>query len=172
LKKEDLIRTNGKAAMTGNNIVNNRLTWNKVSGLTLIAVLIGVLFGIWMMGQRIFLAPPMAAATSYFYVTVGFLPGLITFLICIWTRPRGKRFMLVVLIFLSCLIFFFYLIIIGPGFYNDIQCRAFAGPNSSGHLECGCRFETSEGNEILECSAEKLSPLPLIRLIEENRGGP
>ena len=38
-----------------------RLTWNRVGGLTLAVLVMGALFGVWMMRQRVFLAPPLAA---------------------------------------------------------------------------------------------------------------
>ena len=142
-----------------------KLTWNKVGGLTLMALCLGVLIGVCMMRQRIFLAPPLAASTPYFYIAVGSLPALITFMVTAWARPIGNRLMLVALPIFACVILVIYLAIIGPGFITDIQCQAAAG--SGYHLDCTCRFETIEGKGLSKCTADDLSPLPLIRLIEE-----
>ncbi|MEW6403491.1 MAG: hypothetical protein AB1649_16970 [Chloroflexota bacterium] len=158
--------------MTRDTARKTSLTWNKAGGLTLLALSSGILLGIWMMGQRIFLAPPLAPGTFYFYLAVGLLPALITLLIATCSRPTGKRLMIVALPVFSCVILVVYLVIIGPGLYTDIQCLATAGLGPSGHLECSCQVETSEGKGRFECTADELSPLPLIRLVEEKRGVP
>ena len=144
-----------------------KLTWNKVGGLTLMALCLGALIGVWMMRQRIFLAPPLAASTPYFYIAVGSLPALITFMVTAWARPIGNRLMLVALPVFACVILVTYLVLIGPGFITDIQCQAAAGSGSDNHLDCSCLFETIEGKSLSKCTADDLSPLPLIRLIEE-----
>ena len=143
------------------------LTWNKVGGLTLIALIIGILLGFLFLRQRVFLAPPLAAGTVYFYVVLALLPALITFLIAVRARPTGKRLMLVALPIFIFVIIIVYLTIIGPGLYTHIQCQAAAGPAPSGQLECSCQVESSEGKTVFECVADRLSPLPLIRLVEE-----
>ena len=158
--------------MTSNIPPTGRLTWNRVGGLTLLALFMSVLLGVWMMGQRIFLAPPWAAGTAYFYIAVGLLPALITLLLAAWTRPTGKRLMLVALPIFSCVIFVVYLAILGPGLYTDIQCQITAGLEPSRHLACSCQFESIEGRALFECTADELSPLPFIRLVEEKRGVP
>jgi len=151
---------------------NRRLTWNKAGGLTLAVLFMGVLVGVWMMRQRVFLAPPLAASTPYLYMAVGSLPALITFLVSAWAQPMGKRLMLVALPILGSVIFVIYLALIGAGFYADIQCQATPGSGSASHLDCSCRFETIEGKELVKCSADELSPLPLIKLVEEKWGAP
>jgi hypothetical protein len=156
--------------MTTDMTQNRKLTWNRVGGLTLAVLIMCVLVGVWMMRQRVFLAPPRAASTPYFYIAVGSLPALITFLVGVWARPTGKRIMLVALPIFGSVIFVIYLVLIGPGFYTDIQCQAT--PGSASHLDCSCRFETIEGKELVKCSADELSPLPLIRLVEEKWGAP
>ncbi len=151
---------------------SRRLTWNRAGGLTLAALLTGALVGVWMMQQRIFLAPPLSDSTPYLYMAVGLLPALITFLVSVWARPMGKRLMLVALPIYGIVIFVIYLALIGPGFYNDIQCQATSGSGSASDLDCRCRFETIEGKALVRCSADNLSPLPLIRLVEEKWGAP
>ena len=125
-----------------------------------------------MMGQRVFLAPPMAATTFYFYMAVGSLPALITFLVGAWARPTGKRAMLLALPIFGSVIFVFYLVLIGPGFYTDIQCQVASSSRLVSHLDCSCELETSSGKALVKCSADQLVPLPLIRLVEEKRGAP
>jgi hypothetical protein len=151
---------------------NGKLTWNRAGGLTLAVLIMCVLVGVWMMRQRVFLAPPMAASTPYFYVAVGSLPALITFLVSVWARPTGKRTMLVALPIFGSVIFIIYLVLIGPGFYTDIQCQAASGSRSASRLDCSCRFETIEGKVLVKCAADELAPLPLIRLVEEKWGAP
>ena len=158
--------------MTTGMTQNRKLTWNRVGGLTLAVLIMCVLVGVWMMRQRVFLAPPMAAATPYFYMAVGSLPALITFLAGLWARPTGKRTMLVALPIFGSVIFVIYLVLIGPGFYTDIQCQVASGSSSANRLDCSCRFETIEGKALVRCSADELAPLPLIRLVEENWGAP
>jgi hypothetical protein len=151
---------------------SRRQTWNRAGGLTLAVLFMGVLVGVWMMRQRVFLAPPLVASTPYLYMAVGSLPALITFLVGVWARPTGKRIMLVALPIFGSVIFVIYLALIGPGFYTDIQCQATSGSGSASHLDCSCLFETIEGKELVKCSADELSPLPLIRLVEEKWGVP
>jgi hypothetical protein len=158
--------------MTTDMTQKRRLTWNRAGGLTLAVLILCVLVGVWMMGQRIFLAPPMAASTPYFYMAVGSLPALITFLVGAWVRPTGKRIMLVALPIFGSVIFVFYLALIGPGFYTDIQCQVASGSKLARHLDCSCELETSSGKALVKCSADQLVLLPLIRLVEEKRGAP
>lgn len=152
---------------------NRKWTWNRVGGLTLAVLIVGVLVGLWMMRQRIFLAPPVAASTPYFYIAVGSLPALITFLVGVWKRPTGRRTMLLALPIFGGVIFFVYLVLLGPGFtYTDIQCQAASGSSSARRLDCSCRFEFISGRGQVKCSADDLAPLPLIRLVEEEWGVP
>jgi hypothetical protein len=158
--------------MTADVPQNRKLTWNRAGGLTLAVLLVSGLVGVWMMGQRVFLAPPLAASTVYLYIAVGALPALIAFLlIAVRARPAGSRVMLVALPVFAGVIFVIYLALIGPGFYTDIQCQAAPGPGSAGRLDCGCLFEATSGKALVKCSAEELAPLPLIRLVEEKWGG-
>ena len=158
--------------MTTDMTQKRKLTWNRVGALTLAVLTLCVLVGLWMMGQRIFLAPPMAASTPYFYMAVGSLPALMTFLVGAWARPTGKRTMLLALPIFGSVIFVIYLALIGPGFYTDIQCQVASGSRSASHLDCSCELETSSGKSLVKCSADQLAPLPLIRLVEEKRGVP
>lgn len=158
--------------MTADMTQNRKLTWNRVGALTLAVLIMCELAGVWMMRQRIFLAPPMAASTPYFYIAVGSLPALITFLVCVCTRPAGNRIMLVALPIFGSVIFAIYLALIGPGFYSDIQCQAASGSRSASRLDCNCLIEAISGKELVKCSADELAPLPLIRLVEEKRGTP
>ncbi len=158
--------------MTTDMTQNGKLTWDRAGGLTLAVLVTSVLVGVWLMRQRVFLAPPMAASTFYFYIAVGSLPALITFLVCVWARPTGKRTMIVALPVFGSVILIIYLIFIGPGFYTDIQCQVASGSRPAGRLDCSCRFEAISGKGLLKCSADKLAPLPLIRLVEEEWGAP
>ena len=158
--------------MTTDMTQERKLTWNRAGGLTLVVLILCVLVGLWMMGQRVFLAPPMAASTPYFYIAVGSLPALVTFLVSVGARPTGRRIMIVTLPVFGSVIFVFYLILIGPGFITDIQCQAASGSRSAGRLDCSCLVEYTSGKEQYKCSAEALAPLPLIRLVEEKRSAP
>ena len=153
--------------MTSDITPKRGLTWNGAAGLTLIALLAGIVLGILILRARIFLAPPLASDTIYFYVAVALLPALITFLLALRARPIGRRLMLLILPIFSCMIIIVYLTLIGPGMYTQIQCQAKAGSESSSQLDCRCRVESSDGKTVFECVADQLSPLPLIRLVEE-----
>jgi len=158
--------------MTTDMTQNKKLTWNKVGGVTLAVLMMSVLVGVWLMRQRVFLAPPMAASTFYFYIAVGSLPALITFLVGVGARPTGKRTMIVALPVFGSVILVIYLILIGPGFYADIQCQVASGSRPAGRLDCSCLVETTSGKGQVKCSAQALTPLPLIRLVEEKWGAP
>jgi len=158
--------------MTSDMTQKRKPTWNRIGALTLVILVLSVLVGLWMMGHRFFLAPPMAASTPYFYMVVGLLPALITFLIGAWARPTGKRTMLLALPIFGSLIFVFYLVLIGPGFYTNIQCQVASGSKLVRHLDCNCLLETSSGKGQVKCSADQLVTLPVIRLVEEKRGVP
>lgn len=158
--------------MTADVTQNRKLTWNRVGGLTLAVLMMGVLVGVWMMRQRVFLAPPLAAFTPYFYIAVGSLPALITFLVGVCARPAGSRIMLVALPVYGIVIFVIYLALIGPGFYTDVQCQAASGSRSASRLDCNCLIEATSGKALVKCSADELAPLPLIRLVEEKWGAP
>jgi len=157
--------------MTTDMTQNTKLTWNRVGGLTPAVLILCVLVGVWMMRHRIFLAPPLAASTPYFYIAVGSLPALITFLAGVCARPMGKRTMLLALPVFGTVIFVIYLALIGP-FYTDIQCQAAPGLRPASRLDCSCRFEFTSGKGLVKCSADALAPLPLIRLVEEKWGAP
>jgi len=158
--------------MTTDMTQERKLTWNRAGGLTLVVLILSVLVGLWMLGQRVFLAPPMATSTFYFYIAAGSLPALITFLVGAWARPTGKRTMLLALPIFGSVILFFYLVLIGPGFYTDIQCQVASSSRLVSHLDCICELETSSGKGLVKCSADQLAPLPLIKLVEEKRGVP
>jgi hypothetical protein len=159
--------------MTTDMTQNRKLTWNRLGGLTLAVLILCELVGVWLMRQRVFLAPPMAASTFYFYIAVAALPALITFLVGVWARPTGKRIMVVALPVFGSVIFVIYLILIGPGFsYTDIQCQAASGSRSASRLDCSCRFEFTSGKGSVKCPVVALAPLPLIRLVEEKWGAP
>ncbi len=151
--------------MTNDVTPKKRLTRNGVGGLTLLALIAGILIGVLFLSLRIFLAPPFADATVYFYIAVALLPAIITFLIALRARPTGRWLMLVLLPIFSFVLIIVYLTILGPGLYSHIQCQATAGTNQ---LNCSCRFEnSSDGRTAFDCAAARLSPLPLIRLVEE-----
>jgi hypothetical protein len=158
--------------MTTDMMQKTRLTWNRVGALTLAVLTLCVVVGVWMMGRRVFLAPPMAASTPYFYMAVGSLPALITFLVGVWARPTGRRTMLLALLIFGSVIFVFYLVLIGPGFYTDIQCQLASDSRLVRHLDCNCLLEATSGKSLVKCSADQLAPLPLIWLVEEKRGVP
>jgi hypothetical protein len=156
--------------MTTGTTPHRKLTWNQAGGLTLAVLAVSALAGVWLMGQRIFLAPPLAASTPYFYIAVGALPALITFpIIAVVMRPAGKRIMIVALPVFASVIFVIYLALLGPGFITDIQCQV-APPKAPGRLECSCRFAAVSGKSLEKCAADDLAPLPLIRLVGEEWG--
>ena len=158
--------------MTTDMTQKRKPTWNRVGTLTLAVLILSAIVGLWMMGRRVVLAPPLAASTFYFYMAVGSLPAMITFLVGVWARPTGKRTMLLALPIFGSVILFFYLALIGPGFYINIQCQVASGSKLVRHLDCNCLLETSSGKGQVKCSADQLVTLPVIRLVEEKRGVP
>ncbi len=158
--------------MKSENTQKRKPTWNQVGGLTLLALFLGMLIGIWMISQRLFLVPPLAVGTSDFYIAVGVLPALVTFFITVRARPTGSRFVLVALSIFGCMISIVYFTIIGPGMYTDIQCQATASSGLTSHLDCTCQFESSEGKVPSKCTADTLWPLPFMKLVEERQDVP
>jgi hypothetical protein len=155
--------------MTSEIIQRKKLTWNKAVALVFFALFAGPLAGIWMLKQRIFLAPPLAAGSQYFYMAVGLLPALVTLFIASRAQSMGKRLILVTSSMFGCLIVFFYLIVIGPAIYTDIQCQARVNSGLFSHLECICQFESSGSKIHSECSADKLLLLPFLKVVDEDK---
>jgi hypothetical protein len=151
------------------NKTRRKLTWNKVGGLTLAVLVLSALAGVWLMRERIFLAPPLAGSTAGFYLAFPVLLALITFIaISVRVRPGGSCIMLIALPVFAGVIFVVYLALIGPGIYSDVQCQA--APGAPRRLDCRCLSEGTSGSSLDKCVADDLAPLPLIRLVEERFG--
>jgi len=74
--------------MTTDMTHNRKLTWNGAGGLTLAVLFVSSLVGVWMMGQRVFLAPPLAASTFYFYINVDSPMEIIDILTAAGVKPE------------------------------------------------------------------------------------
>jgi len=144
-----------------------KLTWTKTVLWTCITLLLSAILGYRLVMARIFPAPPMAEYTLHFYTLLGLFPALILFGFFLIKKPGGSRIILAALPFLAGIIFFLYLGLIGPGLYEDIQCQPAIMVEQTRQLECQCRFSSSEGDASMRCVAEKLSIVPLIKLVEE-----
>lgn len=149
----------------------SKLTWTKAGLWTLLVLFISLLLSSGMTVTGVFLAPPMFKYTLQFYILLVLLPSLFTFLICVARRPRGERFMLVALPLILSVTICGYLLLTGPGYFNDIQCLPRQAAQASRQLECQCRFVHYEGTAQYACLAEDLAPFPFIRLIEVHWGG-
>jgi len=148
---------------------NQKMTWRTTGAWTLFTLFLSILAGIVLMGRKIFLSPPIASYTIYFYLTVVLLPTLIVFAVCVRRGPVGSRVTLVVLPIFASVLICFYLVLLGPAFYADIQCQSEERTRLIVRLDCQCEYNASGGTAQVSCVAEQLWPIPLIRLIEENR---
>ena len=145
------------------------VTWRRAGAWTFFTLFLSILAGIVLMGQRVFLAPPLAGYTVYFYLAVVILPSAVVFTVFARRRPSGSKATLVVLPILASLMVCFYLVLIGPAIYVDIQCQAEERTGLIVRLDCQCEYNTSSGTAQAACVAEKLRPIPLMRLAGENR---
>lgn len=146
---------------------NKKITWKAAGQWTLLTLFLSALTGIGLMRQRIFLAPPVASYTIYFYLTIVLLPPLVTFVICVRRHPVGQRTMLVMLPVFASVMLCFYLTLIGPASYNDIQCQTGEHTGLVVRLDCQCENAPS-GSPVQEpCMAEQWRPIPLMRLVKE-----
>jgi len=146
---------------------NQKITWNATGLWTMLTLFLSALAGIGLMSQRIVLSPPIAAYTIYFYLAIALLPPLATFVVCVRRHPVGRRKMLVMLPIFASVMLCFYLTLLGPAFYDDIQCKAVEHAGSMVRLECQCEYAPS-GSPVQEpCVAEQWWSLPLMRLVDE-----
>ncbi len=112
-------------------------------------------------------ASPIASYTIYFYLAIVLLPPLATFFIYVRRHPVGQRKPLVVLLVFASVMICFYLTLLSPAFYNDIQCQVRERTGLMVRLDCQCEYAPS-GSTILEpCAAEQWWPIPLMRLAQE-----
>jgi hypothetical protein len=144
---------------------SRKLTWKMASLWTAIVFMASSAFGIWLLGQRIFLAPPWAAYTADLYWLIGLSPPLIVYVAFALARPAGRSTVLAALTGFVVIVFIIYLYVIGPLLYTDIQCNPASGPQ--GRLTCGCYFDSSHGSGAFECQAVKLPNVPFIKLTRE-----
>ena len=77
--------------------------------------------------------------------------------------------MLVILPILAVVMICFYMTLIGPSFYTDIQCQSVGQEGLLVRLDCQCEYAVSVGTAQAPCAAKQLWPVPLIRLTEEYR---
>lgn len=145
------------------------MTWKTTGAWTLFTLFLSALVGIILMGRRIFLIPLFASYTIYFYLGVVILPALIVFVVFARRRPTGSKVTLVILPILASLMICFYVVLIGPAFYVDIQCQPKEQMGLVVRLDCQCEYNVSGGTRQAACVAEQLRPMPLMRLIAEDR---
>jgi hypothetical protein len=148
-------------------VTKRQLTWNTAGSLILLMALLGMVAGIGLIAWRIYLRPPFAAWTWYFYAVLPILPALVTFGLCLRARPVGRPTLVLASPILGGLMVCFYLALIGPAFYADIQCAPGQGSGLIVQLDCRCFRESSGGLTEESCIAEGWPSLPLIRLVGE-----
>ena len=148
---------------------NKKMTWRTVGARTLFTLFLSILAGIVLMGRRVFLAPPIASYTIYFYLGVVLLPSLVVFVVLARRHPTGSKAVLVILPILTGVMTCFYFVLIGPAFYANIQCQPYERTGVIVRLDCQCEYNVSGGTAQSTCTAEQFWPIPLIRLVEENR---
>ncbi len=145
---------------------NQKITWNATGLWTMLTFFLSVLAGIGLMRQKIVLSPPIASYTIYFYLAVVLFPSLATFIICVRRHPVGQQTMLVVLpVFVSVMICF-YLTLLSPAFYDDIQCQTGEHTRLIVRLDCQCEHAPSGSTVQEPCVAEQWWPIPLMRLVK------
>jgi len=135
---------------------------------TMSTLFLSVLVGIILMGQGIVLSPPIASYTIYFYLAIVLFPSLAIFVIHARRHPTGEqKKVLVMLSVFASVVVCFYLVLLSPAFYDDIQCQVREQSGSMVLLDCQCEHAPS-GSLVQEaCIAEKWQFIPLMRLVKE-----
>ena len=146
-----------------------KITWRRAGMWTFFTLFLSILAGIVLMGQRIFLVPPFASYTIYFYLAVVILPSLVVFVVFVRRGPEGPRVTLVLLPIFATVMICFYFVLIAPAFYVDIQCQPKERTGLIVRLDCQCEYNASGGTAQAACVAEQLRPIPLMWLVDENR---
>ena len=146
------------------NPVQNRLTWRKAALRVAAALFAGILLGIGLISQGIFLSPSQFQFSGLFYMAVALAPGSLVFILCALKRPSGSRLWPILLPILGAVLFIFYLALIGPCFYASIQCAPPTGSGPLLHQQCTCATQESSTGIQKQCVVDSLAGLPLIRL--------
>jgi len=145
---------------------DQKTTWNKTGLWTMLTLFLSILVGIVLMGQGIVLSPPISPYTIYFYLAIVLLPSITVFIICIRRHPMNQPKTLVMLSVFASVMVCFYLVLLSPAFYDDIQCQVREQSGSMVLLDCQCERAPS-GSPVQEpCIAEKWQFIPLMRLVK------
>jgi hypothetical protein len=136
------------------------LTWRKTAVFVLTTLLASIILSIWMLSQRIYLAVSLFQYTGLFYILSGLAPALTVFVICAMKHPTGSRLWFVLLPLLGGLILCFYLALIGPALYSEIECRPPTYSGLAVHQVCICKVTPYS----LGCTLDGLRILPFVRL--------
>jgi len=140
------------------------LTWRKTAVFVIATLLVSMVLGIWMLSQRISLASSLFQYTGLFYTVTGLAPALVVFVLCVMKHPSGSRLWLVLLPFLVGLLLLFYLALIGPGLYTEIECNSTTYSGLAVHQDCLCKVTGSSDFAQVKCSLDGLRILPFARL--------
>jgi len=139
------------------------LTWRKVAAFVLIILLASVFLGIWLASMRICLIPSLFRFTGLFYAGLGLIPAVIVLIICITKHPSGNRLWLILVPLLSFVLFCFYLTLIAPAFYSQIECQPAVYSGLMVHQDCTCTSPNSLDAPV-NCSLNGVGISPFVQV--------
>jgi hypothetical protein len=139
-------------------------TWRKTALYVIATLIVSIILSIGMLVLRITLTSSLFQYTRLFFTLFGSVPALIVLIICVLKRPSGSRLWFVLLPLLYALFLCFYLALIGPSFYTDIECNSPTYSGLAVHQECICIVTGSSDIKQGNCSLDSLPVLPFARL--------
>ena len=142
------------------------ITWRKTAILVVTTLLVSMILSVWMISQRISLNSSLIRYTSLLYIVSGLVPAIIVLVLCALKRPSGSHLWFVLLPMLSGVLFCFYLTLIGPSFYSEIECNSTTYSGLTIHQECVCKWSGSSDTSQVMCSLDSLVFSPFARLTE------
>jgi hypothetical protein len=129
------------------------------------AQILGLLIGIVLASESIFLAPPVMAATPQFYLSIAMAPPTIALIVCLLKRPLGRVIWAALAILLGTVLVCSYLVLIGPAIgYNAVKCQAPERRGSLVRQECVCQVHMDSGVHLATCTLEGPAFLPFRRM--------
>jgi len=146
--------------------INSGISWRKTTILVVATLLASMILSVWMLSKRISLNPSLIQYTWLLYITTGLVPAIFVLVLSLLKRPSGSHLWLVLLPLMSGILFCFYLTLIGPGFYSDIECNSTTHSGLAIHQECVCKRSGSSDTSQVKCSSDSIVFSPFARLTD------
>jgi hypothetical protein len=141
------------------------LTWRKAALRITVSLLGSIVIFVFIFNQRIILSPPIHQYTLFFYLIAVLIPPLVVFVACARRHPTGSRLWFIILPLLTFLFICFYLVLIGPGLYSQIDCRTITRSGLMVHQSCTCKMDPSS-TRSWNCDLDSLNFLPFAHVTD------